>query len=71
MQFTEWIKNKGYTQLWVAERLNLPAMRVHRICNGFKPTLEEVLLIEDFTHRKVKMEDFIQQAKDAYNESRK
>lgn len=63
MQFIDWIKHNGYTQGEVAKRLKLSASRVCRICDDREPTLEEVLDIEKLTHRKVKMEDFIERAK--------
>lgn len=60
MQFNEWIEKNGYTRKWVAEKLDIPTIRLHRILHKeVDPTLAEVLQIETLTRRKVRMEDFI------------
>lgn len=68
MKLKDWMKNERYSQLKVAELTGINAMRVHRICTGYAPTLQEVSIIYDFTKRKVTWKDFLDEAKD---ESRK
>ena len=64
MQLNEWIKEKGFTRAYIAKKLDLNELRLHRILHGMEPSLEEMLAIENVTHRRVKMEDFINRAKE-------
>ena len=68
MQLNDWIEKSGYTRAWVSEKLDIPKIRLHRIIHGeVAPSLAEVLDIETLTRRKVRMEDFVQAARDNSN----
>jgi predicted XRE-type DNA-binding protein len=64
MQLVQWIENNGHSQIWVAGKLGIPKIRLHRLCHGLEPTLAEVMAIETLTRRKVRMEDFLTQPKE-------
>lgn len=60
MKLKDWLEENGHSQKWMAKKMDIAPLRLHRICSGERePTLEEVNNIYTITHRKVTWRDFI------------
>ena len=64
MQLKDWLEENLLTQRWMAKKLGIAPIRLHRICAGTRePTLDEVNKIYEITNRKVTWKDHLETIK--------